>query len=54
MPKKSGDRGISRRELFKIAGATGAGIALGGVGAGVATGDTDATRVGCGACPVAL
>jgi deferrochelatase/peroxidase EfeB len=36
VPRESGDRGISRRELFKIAGATGAGIALGGVGTGVA------------------
>jgi deferrochelatase/peroxidase EfeB len=36
MPEKSGDKGMSRRELFKFAGATGAGIALGSVGAGVA------------------
>ena len=36
MPNESGDRGISRCKLLKIAGATGAGIALGGVGTGVA------------------
>lgn len=34
MPEESGNEGISRRELFKIAGATGAGVVLGGVGTG--------------------
>jgi deferrochelatase/peroxidase EfeB len=34
MPEESGDRGISRRELFKLAGATGAGITLGGISTG--------------------
>jgi len=40
MGKKSGHfgdrKGISRRELFKIAGATGAGLAVGGGGVGAA------------------
>lgn len=50
MSKKSEDssEGISRRELFKIAGATGAGIALGGVGTGVVA---DAARGDAGSVP---
>lgn len=33
-PAKGRDRGISRRELFRLAGATGTGLALGAGGMG--------------------